>query len=229
MESFQNDFSSSMDKWKNDYENLVNQKNILSVKSLKINKRISEINNKVQKNQLKINENEENEKLLGKREALFHRESSLPNDYVVDKIISKREEKLAKLTVDFDSVKQQLYDLNENMFYYQKNQARVLEYLEKYKEKEKKLKDNVELIENEFKNEYNDVINRIKELKEKQGEYENDIMEKNNEHLEISLNLSKQTKEYMKMDLKHQNIERAIIITNSNPKDLQRSLLRKGC
>ena len=221
MANFQNDYVSIMTKSENEIYQLGRENKRLMKKIRQTNNKIKKTEKQIQKYNSIIEKHQSREKDLGKKEALFERPTSdLPNAIAVENVIQNRENRLAKFTLDIDNIKAQISTINENMKFYKKQQQATLEKKEKIDQEVQNAHQRKMEAQEDNEHDIEEIRANIQKAINDHTGIDQNMDQLHNDQMKISESITKTTKEYMKLDLKLQNIERAIIVASSNPEKI---------
>ena len=219
--NFQEDFLSMMTKTNNDIQELITKNKRLTKARRQTEARIKKIDERIKKYNSIIEKREDKEKQFGKKEALYEKPvSDLPNHLAINNVIQNRENRLAKFTMDIDHVKNQITTVNENLKFYKKQKDIASDTKIKVDAQVNEIKKRRQELKEENQHEIEEINQKIQDALNIHNELDTQMNHLHEYQMKISASISKSTKEYMKMDLKQQTIEHAIIIASSNPEEV---------
>ncbi|EAY07727.1 hypothetical protein TVAG_118080 [Trichomonas vaginalis G3] len=221
MGGFQNTYSVTLKNIHDEAESLIISRNKLIQQLQNTKEKMILYDEKIHEYQAYIEKLESREVKLGQKQTIFtNKYSDLPNHIALNNLMHQREERITKYTGDIDKIELEIADLHSAMQYSDNKIKKIQDQSQKIKEKVEELSNYKNQLEKQNESIIDEIKAKLKEDLDKSYKFNEQYILLHNEHVQITKKISELSTQYMKLDVKQQNTENAVVITGSNPETL---------
>lgn len=221
MNNFQNFYAEKLKSIHDEIENLVKQRNKLTEDAHSAKERLLHYDSEISEYQSYITNIESKEVKLGEKQTIYtNKYSDLPNFIALNNLTRKREERISKYTNEIDRIEMEIADLQSAMAYSEGKMKKIKDQEEKIKDKETEMTNYKNQLQKSCDNSLEEIKTQLRDVINSQYNVNEQYLLLHDEHVKLTESISQLSIQYMKLDVKQQNTENAVIIEGSNPETL---------